>query len=99
MSPNAGEKDLTQAYGQFKSEALNVDPKYQPDSVNTDGWTATLNAWLTLFPSVTMILCFLHSFHQDPQLWQKTGGCTTSNSVPKFGKSIIVSLRMSSIPK
>ena len=62
MSPNAGEKDLTQAYGQFKSEALNVDPEYQPDSVNTDGWTATLNTWLTLFPSVTMILCFLHSF-------------------------------------
>ncbi|MEM7375639.1 MAG: hypothetical protein AAF587_44010 [Bacteroidota bacterium] len=62
MSPSAGEKDLTQAYGQFKSEALNVDSAYQPDSVNTDGWTATINTWLALFPSVAMILCFLHSF-------------------------------------
>lgn len=62
MSPSAGEKGLTQAYGQFKTEALNVDSDYQPDSVNTDGWLATINTWQVLFPSVTMILCFLHSF-------------------------------------
>jgi hypothetical protein len=62
MSPSAGEKDLTKAYGQFKSEALNLDPAYQPNSVNTDGWQATVNTWRTLFPSVTTILCFLHSF-------------------------------------
>ena len=62
MSPSAGEKELTKAYGQFKTEALNVDPDYQPDSVNTDGWLATINTWQALFPSVTMLLCFLHSF-------------------------------------
>jgi hypothetical protein len=62
MSPSAGEKDLIQAYGQFKSEALNVDPDYQPDSATTDGWSATINTWLALFPSITMMLCFLHSF-------------------------------------
>ena len=26
MRPSASEQDLTQAYGQFKTEALNVDP-------------------------------------------------------------------------
>ena len=62
MSPSAGEKDLIQGYGQFRTETLNVDPDYQPDTVNTDGWRATINAWQTLFPAATMILCFLHSF-------------------------------------
>lgn len=62
MSPSAGEQELTQAYGQFKREVLNVDPDYQPTSINTDGWKATVNSWLTLFPTVTTLLCFLHSF-------------------------------------
>ena len=73
MCPSAGEKDLTQAYGQFKTEALNVAPDYQPDSVNTDGWLATLNSWRTLFPSVTMILCFLHSFIKIRSCGKKLG--------------------------
>ena len=62
MRPSAGAKDLLQAYGQFKTEALNVDPDYQPDSATTDGWPATINPWLARFPSVTMILCFRHAF-------------------------------------
>ena len=62
VSPSAGAKDLTSSYGQFKTEALNVDPNYQPKTVNTDGWSSTINAWNTLFPTITTILCFLHSF-------------------------------------
>ncbi len=59
---SAGTKELTQAYGVFRNEALDVDPEYSPDTVNTDGWEATRQAWKSLFPFVTVILCFLHAF-------------------------------------
>ena len=35
---------------------------YTPRTVTTDGWQATKNAWKTLFPSLLLILCFLHVF-------------------------------------
>jgi len=54
--------DLTAGYTQFKTEARQVDPTYQPTTVNTDGWTATQQAWQALFPAITTILCFLHAF-------------------------------------
>lgn len=73
MSPTAGEKDLTEAYGQFQSEAFNVDPDYQPQTANTDGWQATINAWCKLFPSITPILCFLHSFIKIRNCGKKLG--------------------------
>ena len=53
---------LTEAYGHFKTEAQDISPDYEPQTVNTDGWTATRTAWQTLFPTITVILCFLHSF-------------------------------------
>jgi hypothetical protein len=59
---NADEAALTEAYGQFKQEAQNVDPDYEPQTVNTDGWTATQKAWRTLFVTITIIECFLHAF-------------------------------------
>lgn len=59
---SASEKDLTEAYGKFVDEAKNVDPDYQAETVNTDGWPATSNAWQNLFPFVTIIKCFLHAF-------------------------------------
>ncbi len=58
----ADEVSLTEAYGHFKTEAQNVSPAYSPDTVNTDGWLSTHLAWLSLFSSITVILCFLHSF-------------------------------------
>jgi hypothetical protein len=33
-----------------------------PETVNTDGWPATQQAWKALFHRITIILCFLHSF-------------------------------------
>jgi len=44
VSEDAGEKGLKKGYGIFKDEALDVNPNYQPKSVNTDGWKATINA-------------------------------------------------------
>jgi len=59
---NADEATLTEAYSQFKQEAQNVNPDYAPQTVNTDGWTATQNAWRALFVTITIIECFLHAF-------------------------------------
>jgi len=61
ISPGAGEAELTEAYRQFYREAQQVQPDYQPETVNTDGWQATMNAWRSLFPSICLIRCFLHA--------------------------------------
>jgi hypothetical protein len=53
---------LTEAYSHFKHEAQRLKPDYQPETVNIDGWTATKNAWLKLFPMITLIQCFLHAY-------------------------------------
>jgi len=39
-----------------------LSPDYSPETVNTDGWGATQSAWLTLFPMVVIIECFLHAY-------------------------------------
>ena len=59
---SASEQALTQAYGVFAEETQTVAPDYAPQTVNTDGWPATQAAWKALFPTVTVILCFLHAF-------------------------------------
>jgi len=53
---------LTKSYQVFKTESQHLDPTYSPQTVNTDGWSATQNAWQLLFPQITIILCFLHAF-------------------------------------
>ena len=62
LALKADEVALTEAYGQFKEEAHHLNPDYQPQTVNTDGWAATQKAWLTLFVTITIIECFLHAF-------------------------------------
>lgn len=59
---SADETGLTTAYGYYKKEALTVAPDYRPETINTDGWGATQNAWLALFPGLVIIQCFLHAF-------------------------------------
>lgn len=58
----ADEEQLTVAYGQFQQEARQLAPDYQPETVNTDGWSATQLAWQALFPGIVIIQCFLHAF-------------------------------------
>lgn len=53
---------LTEAYGVFLTEARDIDSAYQPLSVNLDGWKASVKAWVSLLPSIAVILCFLHSY-------------------------------------
>jgi hypothetical protein len=58
----ANTEALTDAYGQFQRETQQLAPDYQPQTVNTDGWEATQNAWRNLFPLIVVIECFLHAF-------------------------------------
>lgn len=53
---------MTAAYGVFKAEARDVEPEYAPRTVSVDGWASTHQAWLTLFPLVTLLRCFLHGW-------------------------------------
>ena len=62
VAQTASQKDLEKSYGVFASEARALDVDYAPETVNTDGWTATQNAWKALFKQITVILCFLHAW-------------------------------------
>ena len=62
VSLSATTDDLKKAYGVFKEEVLAIEPEYAPSTVNTDGYAGTIGAWRVLFPTVTLILCFLHAW-------------------------------------
>jgi hypothetical protein len=62
LAPTAGADDLEAAYGVFKDEAQDVRADYRPQTVNTDGWAATRQAWQALFPLVVILRCFLHGW-------------------------------------
>jgi hypothetical protein len=62
LTASADDAHLQQAYGVFAAEARDVEPQYAPETVNTDGWAATRNAFLAWFPRIAVVLCFLHGF-------------------------------------
>jgi hypothetical protein len=62
LTAAADESHLTSAYGQFAAEARELKPDYAPQTVNTDGWFPTQNAFRALFGAVVVVLCFLHGF-------------------------------------
>jgi hypothetical protein len=59
---SAGAAELTDACGAFQAEARDVEPEYAPRTVSVDGWAATHQAWLTLFPPVVLLRRFLHGW-------------------------------------
>lgn len=61
-SPTVQTAELTDAYGEFRREALRLKPDYQPVTVNTDGWRQTRLAWYALFPAIFVVRCFLHAY-------------------------------------
>lgn len=71
ISLTADEDGLTEAYGHFQEEILHVDPDYEPETVNTDGWAATQKAWRNLFPLIAILQCFLHAFLKIRNCCQK----------------------------
>lgn len=62
LTKSADDEHLEAAYGTFAAEAQDVDPQYTPQTVNTDGWASTRNAFQALFATITVVLCFLHGF-------------------------------------
>lgn len=62
LAQTAGADDLEEAYRAFKAEAEDVQPGYAPTTVSADGWAATHQAWLALFPLVAVLRCFLHGW-------------------------------------
>jgi len=62
LTSAADDAHLREAYSVFAAEARDVSPGYAPETVNTDGWAATRNAFGALFPTITLVLCFLHGF-------------------------------------
>jgi hypothetical protein len=62
ISASASTDDLKAAYGVFKSEAVSLEPNYEPKTVNTDGWIGTVAAWKALFMNIVLIRCFLHAW-------------------------------------
>jgi hypothetical protein len=62
LTKAADEEHLTAAYSDFAQEARELNPEYAPQTVNTDGWAATQNAFQACFPGVVVVLCFLHGF-------------------------------------
>lgn len=68
---------LTQAYGHFQREAHGLVDDYAPQTVNTDGWTATQNAWRALFPAIVILECFLHAFLKIRERCQRLKGVFT----------------------
>lgn len=61
-SDTADEEGLTRAYEVYASECRQLNPEYEPETGNTDGWAATQKAIKALFPNITLILCFLHKW-------------------------------------
>ena len=62
LTSAADDVHLREAYGAFAAEARDVEPEYAPEAVNVDGWAATRNAFVALFPTIAVVLCFLHGF-------------------------------------
>jgi hypothetical protein len=62
LAQTAGAGDLEEAYGAFRAEAEDVEPGYAPRTVSADGWVATHQAWVALFPLVVVLRCFLHGW-------------------------------------
>lgn len=60
MVASADTQALLKGYEHFRAEAIALNPDYQAETVNTNGWDHTQAAWQTLFPSITIVLCFLH---------------------------------------
>ena len=56
LTDQASDKCLTEAYGVFQKEATSLDPTYEPETVNTDGWvtapTDLGNLSLNEYPNV-----------------------------------------------
>jgi hypothetical protein len=80
LCETASKNSLTEGYGEFAKELRILDLTFTPETVNCDGWSATQEAMKSLFPGITVILCFLHpwlkirqGFKREKDLIRLTG--------------------------
>ena len=59
---SACESSLKRAYKIFKQEALNIDPNYQADTFNIDGWKPLFKVLRELWPKANLMQCILHAW-------------------------------------
>jgi len=57
LSKDATKEGLQEAYGEFIVQARLLKPAYNPETVNTDGWKATKNAWSNICSDIILVLC------------------------------------------
>ena len=80
--PSAETPDLVKGYGRFRDEVIALNPNYQPETGNTDGWEPTQTALKSLFPGIALILWFpahcprysRKRCRRDKGLWKKLTG-------------------------
>lgn len=80
------------------TEAQELEPNYQPVSVNTDGWLVTQKAWQNISDKVTLVLCFLHAAMKirdrcrrerlRDTLLSKVWGCYPASTRANFSQQI-----------
>src|SRR5512142_826629 len=71
----AGADDLEAAYGVFKAEARDVEPRYAPQTVSTDGWKGTPAGLEAVVPDGGDPALLLARVAQDPRPGQALEGC------------------------
>ena len=99
-SAGCSEEELKEAYSVYKEESQDINPDYSPETVNTDGWSATKKSWKHLFPKICIIQCFLHAYikirdralkkMQDTfkEIGQKVWDCYKAGSKREFSQRI-----------
>lgn len=93
LSENASEGDLMLAYGEFAEEAWQSDSSYEPQTLNTDGWKATQNAWKTLYEKVQLhaalkIRDMSRRLKEKKALMKKVWECYGSITLGSFSQRI-----------
>lgn len=98
LSEDATEEGLKEAYGEFLEEARLLKPAYNPETVNTDGWKATKNAWKNMCSDIVLVLCYLHSvlkiksiskkIHNNNELMTKVWNCYKAESISSFSQQL-----------
>ena len=60
---------LERGYGACAKEAKALDAAYQARAVCPDGWEATRQAGRQLFPTISVVWCFLHAVLKSTKHW------------------------------
>jgi hypothetical protein len=88
LAKHTNEIEYTHAYSVFQTEAQQLKSDYEPQTVTTDGWQATQNAWQMLFPQIRIEEICRQTLHTGqvgrPQLILKEG---IKVRFKNFGKS------------